>query len=575
MAGMTPRLLAPLLLAAALLAGCIGPPVLSPELAPPADILFVNGPIHTADLVLGTQAALAVKGGRVAWVGGPRMATDWRGPLTQIVDLHGRAVVPGFTDAHIHLVGLANQLAQLDLVGTASWEEVVQRTVAATAGQPAGTWIVGRGWDQNDWEVKEFPVADSLSQATPLHPVLLWRIDGHALLANAAAMEAAGVDADTPVPEGGRILRDAQGRPTGVFVDAATDLITRAQPPIAREELARRVGEAIVHLHRRGITAIHDAGVHADDLALYEQLDRDGKLPLRVHAMVAADEPRLRLGRAVTGWPTADLTGNGHLAVRAVKLIADGALGSRGAALLEPYSDAPGDTGLLLADHERVQELAEACLEQGFQLAVHAIGDRANREVLDGMEAAFAAHPDEALDARFRIEHAQVLAEEDVPRFAALGVIPSMQPQHCTSDMPWAETRLGAERCTYAYAWRSLLDSGCIIPAGSDAPVEEVAPLTALHAAVTRQDVRGHPPDGWHPEQCMTRAEALASLTRWPAWAAFREDDLGTLAPGKRADLVVLSADLMTVRPESLPWLAVDMTLFDGEVVHRRGSNGP
>lgn len=538
---------------------------------PPADLLFVGGPVRTLEADQPLASALAVVGDRIAWVGDAAQAGRWRGPDTRVIELDGRCLLPGFTDAHLHLEGYADLLAEVDLVGTASYEDVVARVVARAAGAVPGAWIVGFGWDQNDWDDSAFPVHDPLSAALPDHPVVLRRIDGHALLANAAALAAAGVDGTTPVPDGGRMLRDPDGAPTGVLIDNAMALVLDAVPDKSEATRRARLPAAIAALHAHGITSVHDAGVPASTVALYAALDREGRFPLRVHVMLSAGEPALRADPALTGWPTPDLLGDGRIAVRAIKAYADGALGSRGAALLADYADDTGNRGLLLTTPEALAELARFAVDGGWQLCTHAIGTRANRLVLDTYEETLSA-VDDGPARRFRVEHAQVLAPADIPRFAALGVLPSMQAQHCTSDMPWAGRRLGPVRERGAYAWRALLDTGVILPGGSDCPVEEPDPIAAFHAAVTRQDAHARPEGGWHPEQCMTREEALAHLTRWPAYAAFREDDLGSLAPGKRADLVVLSGDPLGVPDDALLGLSVELTVFDGLVVFSRGA---
>ncbi len=554
--------------ACAALAACASPAATDDPAPRPADLLFTGGPVHTLTDA-GTVSALAVRDGRIAWTGDARDADAWAGPDTRRVDLAGRALLPGFADSHIHLEGVAAQLADVDLVGTTSFAAVVERTAARAALRPAGAWILGRGWDQNDWADTAFPTHDALSAAVPDHPVLLDRIDGHALLANAAAMAAAGVDRDTTAPSGGRILRDAECAPTGVFVDDAMRLFDGLVPPPSDDLRLARLVEAVRLLNAYGLTSVHDAGTSLDAVRLFETLARRDDLTLRLHVMLRAGEPALR--DPGDDLPTDDLTGQGLVKVRAIKLSADGALGSRGAALLEDYTDEPGHRGLELADRDEVLELARFAVADGWQLATHAIGDRANRVVLDAYEEALAGLPPSA-DPRFRVEHAQILHPDDVPRFAALGVLPSMQAQHQTSDMPWAGERLGEERLEGAYAWRSLREAGSIIPGGSDAPVEVPDPLLGLHAAVTRTDVDGHPPGGWHAEQRLTREEALRHLTTWPAHAAFDEDRLGALAPGMLADLVVLSGDPLAVPADALRALAVDMTVFDGRVVFERGA---
>lgn len=540
----------------------------------PADVVLRGGPVHTLDSDRPLARAVALRDGRIQWLGSSEAAGRWIGPATEIVELRGRALLPGFADAHLHLFSLADSLAEVDLVGSTSYAEVVARVAAAATRCAPGTWITGRGWDQNDWDETRLPQHALLSAAVDSHPVALERIDGHALLLNARALAAAGVDRHTAEPHGGRIHRDDSGEPSGVLVDDAMELVLSAIPRPSREEQRRRLGVAIAHLHERGVTAIHEAGLSREELVLLEELARAGELPLRVHALVDADEPALRWPAARSGWPSADLTGDGVLAVRGIKAVADGALGSRGAELSEPYADEPGQRGLVLASTDELAALASFALDRGFQLATHAIGDAANRRVLDAYERAFATHPSEVTAAaRFRVEHVQVLHPDDLPRFAALGVLPSMQAQHCTSDMPWVPARLGPERSAWCYAWRALLDSGVIVPGGSDAPVESVDLPALLAAAVTRTDAAGRPVGGFHAEQRMTRQEALAHVTLWPAIAAFREADLGSITVGKRADLVLLSGDPLTVPEAELAQLGIELTIFGGRVVHRRGAS--
>ncbi|MHC5210719.1 MAG: amidohydrolase [Planctomycetota bacterium] len=555
----------------------------SPATQPPVadtrcDLLLRGGIVHTLDEARPRAEALASRGGRIVFVGSDAEAAPWAEAATAVLDLDGRHVYPGFADAHLHLAGYGRMLQKVDLIGTTSFAEVVARVAAQAAHQPPGTWVLGRGWDQNDWERAEFPSHAPLSEAVPGHPVLLERVDGHAVLANAAAMAAAGLDAGTPTPDGSRILRVAAGAPTGVLVDNATAIVERVVPEPGDEQIRDGLRRAVAVLHRHGLTAVHDPGVSLQTARLYGEMARAGELPLRLHVMLSEDEPALWSG--APDLPTADLTGQGLVSVRGVKAYADGALGSRGAALLDDYSDEPGHRGLVVTPRARLAVIAEHCLRAGWQLAIHAIGDEGNRTALDVCEAAFAAvppaeRPSGGTDPRFRIEHCQVIAPEDIPRFAALGVIPSMQAQHQTSDMPWAEARLGPERVLGSYAWRALLDTGARIPGGSDAPVERVDPLAAFHAAVTRQDERGEPPGGWYPEQAMTRSEALRHMTLWPAYAAFEEGRLGSLEPGKCADLVVLDTDLETSPAQRLPEAKVLLTVIDGVIVYRSGADGP
>lgn len=531
----------------------------------PADLVVTNGRIYTVDGSRPVVAAMAIRGGRVVFIGDAAGARALTGAATQVLDLQGRVVIPGMTDAHAHVAGLGLALRNVDLVGTTSYDEVIARVVARARTTPKGEWIVGRGWDQNDWGDTRWPTLDALSRAVPDHPVYLERVDGHAGLVNALALQKAGVTKATRDPSGGEVVRDAQGNPAGVLVDNAQGLVERVIPAPTRAQMKEAISAAIAEMHRWGLTGVHDAGASAQTLELYEELGREGALRIRLYAMISDHAPTLE------AWfrrgPQSGLY-DGTLWVRAVKLYQDGALGSRGAALLEPYSDNPATSGLLVSAPAHIREVAAQALAAGFQVNTHAIGDRGNRLVLDAYEAVLTAHP--TADHRFRVEHAQILHADDIPRFAALGVIPSMQASHQTSDMYWAGTRLGETRLRGAYAWRSLLDAGSIIPNGSDFPVEHVDPLISFKAAVSRQDAQGWPAGGWYPEQRMTREEGLRSMTLWPAYAAFQEQELGSLTPGKRADFVVLDQDLMRVPDALLPATHVLATWVGGTQVYAR-----
>jgi predicted amidohydrolase YtcJ len=528
----------------------------------PADLIVTGARIYTVDPAHPMAEALAVRGSRLVFVGSASEAQVLRGPSTRVVDVHGSTVIPGMVDAHAHLLDVGQTLRQVDLSGAATYDEVITRVTERARVTPPGTWIRGWGWDQNRWPGQRFPTHQALSAAVPGHPVLLDRVDGHAMLANARAMQLAGVTRDTRDPAGGRVLRDAAGNPTGVFVDNAEMLVARAVPAPTDADLEAAILAAVADLNRWGLTGIDDPGVRRQAIGVYERLAREGRLTLRDYLMIS-DDSATEAEYFAKGPQNALY--DGHLWIRAVKLYADGALGSRGAALLSPYSDDPGNTGLLVSTPEHLRDVSIRALKAGFQVATHAIGDRGNRIALDAYEAAFRAVP--TADHRFRIEHAQILNWLDIPRFAQLGVIPSMQAVHATSDMYWAADRLGPSRILGAYAWRSLLTTGVIIPNGSDMPVERVNPLYSFHAAVTRQDERDWPVGGWHPEQCMTRDEALRSMTLWPAYAGFQEHDLGTLTAGKYADFVVLDRDIMTIPASDILRTRVLATYIGGTAV--------
>ena len=467
---------------------------------------------------------IAIADGRIAAVGGD--AEKRAGLKTRIIDARGATVLPALTDAHAHLFGLGMSLDQLDLRDCDSPDACAER-VRAHADRD---WILGRGWDQNRWRSKEFPTSAMLDRVIADRPVWLRRVDGHAGWANSRALAKGGVTKATQDPAGGRIVRDAQGNPTGVLVDEAMALVERAIPEpqaAARERMILAAQKVALSL---GLTCVHDMGIDATTAGVYRKLEKDGKLLLRVYAFAGAGEA----DQLLTQSPE---PGGAMFTMRAIKLYADGALGSRGAALLAPYSDDPGNTGLVITPPEEIERVARLALARGWQVGVHAIGDRANRNVLDAFERAGCAL---TRDHRFRIEHAQVVAPADIARFAKLGVIASMQPTHATSDMPWAEARLGRDRLAGAYAWRRFLDARVHVAFGSDFPVERVDPLDGIYAAVTRQDKTGQPPGGWLPGQKLTLAEAERAFSEEAAYAAFQEPWRGRIAVGQAADLTVL-----------------------------------
>ena len=528
----------------------------------PADLIVTNARVYTADEARPLAEAFAVRDGRVVFVGSRQEADALKGSATRVLDAAGRTVIPGMVDAHGHFGGLAQKLRAVDLVGTRSYDEVIARVVERAKTTPKGTWIQGRGWDQNAWGDTRFPTHEKLSAALPDHPVVLERVDGHATLVNAAGMKLADLTAATKDPTGGKVLRDAQGAPTGVLIDNATNIVERKVPAPTAAETRAAIKDAIGLMHSVGLVGVHDAGASRASIDLYEQMAQAKELNLRLYVMIGDDSSALAHYMQVG--PRSALY-DGQVWVRAIKLYADGAMGSRGAALLEPYSDDPNNTGLLLSAPAHIRDVADRALKAGFQVNTHAIGDRGNRVVLDAYEGALKANP--TADHRFRVEHAQIINYDDIPRFATLGVIPSMQASHQTSDMYWIGKRLGPTRVLGAYAWRSLINSGVIIPNGSDFPVEDVNPLISFHAAIARQDARDWPAGGWFPEQRMTREEALRSMTLWPAYAAFQEKDMGTLTPGKYADFVVLDQDIMRVPAELVLKTKVIATYVGGKSV--------
>ena len=530
----------------------------------PADLIVTNARIYTVDENRPLAEAMAIREGRVVFVGSARGAATFAGPHTQRLDVDGKTIIPGMVDAHVHLMGLGTALRIVDLVGTRSYEEVIARAVERAQSMPAGEWVRGRGWDQNDWADTRFPTHEALSRAVPDHPVYLTRVDGHAAVVNTKAMQLAGVTAATEDPDGGRFIRDAAGNPTGVLIDRAQGIVGQVIPSPSRDEQREAALGAIAEANRWGLTGVHDAGVGPGTIDLYEELARDGRYNLRNYIMIRGGDETLQ--RYFDRGPQNGL--HDRLWIRAIKITADGALGSRGAALLEPYSDDPHNTGLVITGEERIREVAVRALQEGFQLNVHAIGDRGNRLVLNAFESALQEVP--TADHRFRIEHAQVLHFQDIPRFAQLDVIPSMQGSHQTSDMYWAIDRLGWTRVQGAYAWRTLLNTGVVVPNGSDFPVESPNPLISFKAFVTRQDENGWPAGGWFPDERTTREEALRSMTLWPAYAGFMEDVSGSLSPGKYADFVVLDQDIMAIAPQRILDTQVLMTVLGGQVVYRR-----
>ena len=528
-------------------------------------MIVTNARIYTVDDSRPFVSAMAVRGGRVAFVGDERGAMTLRGPQTRVLDLGGRTVIPGMVDSHGHVANLGSALANVDLVGSTSVDDVIARVVAKVAGRPAGEWIVGRGWDQNRWGDTRFPSHDKLTAAVPNNPVVLTRVDGHASYMNRKAMELAGITAAMKDPDGGQILRDANGNPTGVFVDNAMGLVSRVMPALTRDEVKRNVLAAIAEAQKWGLTGVHDAGSSEQVLGIYDELGKAGQMNFRMYAMFSGGRSESpALDRIIATGPKSGLNG-GTLWIRSIKLYSDGALGSRGAALLDPYSDDASNSGLLVSDPKFIEAVSVKALKAGFQVNTHAIGDRGNRVTLDAFEAALKQVP--VADHRFRIEHAQIINYADIPRFAQLGVIPAMQASHQTSDMYWAGARLGTHRLPGAYAWRALLNTGVVIPNGSDFPVEFVNPLLSFHAAISRQDANDWPAAGWYPEQVMTREEALKSMTIWPAYSAFQENELGSLTPGKYADFTVLDQDIMRVPAPLVLKTRVVSTWVGGKLV--------
>ncbi len=526
-----------------------------------ADLIFTHTRVYTFAPDERIAEAVVIREGRIVFAGSADDAQRHRGSRTRVMDLRGAVVIPGLVDAHAHLLSLGRSLSELNLVGTKSKEEIRRIIIERQKTAQPGEWISGRGWDQNDWRAKDFPTAEDLS-GTDDNLVYLRRVDGHAAWVNRRVLELCGVTRKTPDPAGGRILRDAAGNPTGVLLDNAVELVRSRMPAPSLETQINWAKAAMRECNRAGLTGVHDAGVDSAALEVYRILRSRGELTLRIYVMLDDADPDW-LARRLQAGPE---IGDDLLTIRAVKLYADGALGSRGAALLEPYSDDPGNCGIIANPPEYLERMTRQAVEHGFQVCTHAIGDAAVRAVLNVYQRVLLQMPPG--DHRLRIEHAQVITPEDLPRFAEMGVIASMQPTHATSDMSWAEERLGSERIRYAYAWKKLMRSGARLAFGSDFPVESPVPLAGVYATVTRQNREGKPAGGWYPEEKLSVQEAVAGFTTQAAYAGFAEADRGTIEPGKQADLVVLDRDIFTAPPEQILQAKVLYTIVGGRIVY-------
>lgn len=537
---------------------------------PAADLILAHGVVHTfadsSDRAASHVTAIAVTGDRIVYVGDDKGAQKRRGKNTRWIDLDGKTVLPGLVDAHGHLDNFGRMLEEVQLVGTPSRDDVARRVREAQAHVGSGAWIHGRGWDQNDWQDSAFPTWHDLA-GTEANPIYLERVDGHALWLNRTALDACGITRATPDPPGGRIVRDGAGEPTGVFVDEAEKLVEQHVPSATNADYDRRLAHALAECNRLGLTGVHEAATSEAVLASLRRLGQEDKLTLNIYCLLDSDESDF-VHECFAHGPTSEF--GGGLVVRAVKLRADGALGSRGAALLRPYDDDPGNVGLLVDPPDSLLAWTRAALHAHFQVATHAIGDRGNRLTLDAYQQALADVP--TPDARLRIEHAQIVDTADLPRFAKMGVIASMQPTHATSDMPWAATRVGNDRLVGAYAWRTLLDSGASLAFGSDFPVESADPLWGIYAAVTRTDHEGNPPGRWMPEQKLTVDEAVRAFTSGAAYASFEEAETGTIEVGKRADLTVLDRDVLSIAPAEILQTRPALTIVRGRVVYEAGN---
>lgn len=528
------------------------------------EAIFINGRIYTMDETLPVAEAIAVGGGKVLGVGTTDEMIQLRGPGTVEYDLEGLTVIPGLVDAHAHFTGYALGRSSIDLKGTSSFSEVAGFVVERVSKTAKGDWITGRGWDQNDWDFSEYPQTGDIDSVSVENPVFLIRVCGHAAFANSFALRLAGIDRDTPDPPGGRILHDSDGRLTGILIDSAIELVRKIIPSHSREEKKRLFTEAARQCLSVGLTGIHEMGISGETASIYRELYMEEVLAIRLTVYYLHDDEvidSLLDAGHMTGF------GDDHFEVAGVKFFIDGSLGARSAALLDDYSDDPGNSGFLVIDPDELYRQILKCHKKGFSVAIHAIGDRGNRIALDVLEKAVAEGLLE--DNRDRIEHAQILSIDDIGRFASLGVIPSMQFTHCTSDMPWVEKRLGPDRIKGAYAWRSLINEGCRIPGGSDFPVESIDPLLGIYAAVTRQDLDGNPGGGWRSSQCLTVQEAVRAFTLDAAWAVHQDQVRGSLEKGKVADFIVLSDDIMQIDSRRIPDIDVFATILGGMIEYR------
>ncbi len=545
---------------------------------PPADTIFTNGNVYTASDRQPQAQAIAVKADRIVYVGTNAGAKQYQGANTRVIDLHGATVLPGLTDAHYHFIGVGQREMNLNLEGITNLQDFLAKVKARVDQAKPGDWVTGRGWIETFWQPPVFPTRWDLDKIAPNNPVFLTRADGHGAVANSAALKIGNVTKDTKDPFGGQVLRDKEsGEPTGMLLDNAQGFVSRHIPSAGEGNTEQAMMLADQRSIMLGWTQVQDPGGSYRDVELYKKLYGEGKLNIRIYKAVYGPGPEanrlLKEGPIIEGF-------NNHFNVRAIKVVSDGALGSRGAALLAPYSDVPEvkepdgtmkpNVGFLRVKEEDLLPMLKEALQKGIQVETHAIGDWANRFILDEYEKALTAVPAgqrKIANPRWRDEHSQIINPTDIPRFAKLGIIPSMQPSHAIGDLHFAPSRLGLERLKGAYAWQSLLRTGAIIPGGSDAPVERGEPMIEFYAAVARKDIRGFSGEGWHPEEKATRAQALKMFTIWPAYAAFEENLRGSIQVGKLADLTVLSADIMKIPEMDILKTRCVMTVIGGKIV--------
>jgi len=545
-----------------------------------ADLVITGGKIYTVNSKDSVVEAVAVIDDRIVFVGSSVDAQEFINEKTKVIDLQGKILTPGFIEGHGHIMGVGYNEIELDLAQVRSYDEMIQKVKEAVSKSSPGNWIVGRGWHQDKWDtkpdvmVKGFPIHKQLSEISPDNPVFLRHASGHAGFANEKAMEMAGVNQlskekfKSEEGQGGEVVRDALGNPTGLFNERAMDLIDEHIPANSQERDAEALDLAIKACLRNGITSFQDAGATRESIDLFHRFKSGGRLGVRLYVMISG-----RDSDQVYEWlkKGPEIDSLGLLTIRSIKLNCDGALGSRGAWLLSPYTDRPDFSGMATLSMDTVMKISRLALKHGFQVCSHAIGDRANREILDRYETAFKEDPDRSTNARFRIEHAQHLHPQDILRFASLGVLPAMQAIHMSSDRPWAIERLGGERIKQgAYVWQSLLKSGAKIVNGTDAPVEPLNPIPCFYAAVTRKTLEGQPAGGFEPEQKMTRMQALRSYTIDAAFGAFEESRKGSIEPGKLADFTIFSQDLMTFPEDQILKTEVSMTIVGGKVSYQK-----
>jgi predicted amidohydrolase YtcJ len=535
----------------------------------PADLVLRGGKVVTVDEEFSVHETVAVRGDKIVFVGSDEDVEKYILPSTTVINLKGQLVLPGLIDAHAHLHSLGDELTSLNVTGTKSYQEVIDAVAIRVQSTEPGEWIVGGRWDQNDWEVKAFPLHDPLSEVSPDNPIFLSRIDGNAAFVNHKALEIAGITKETPDPVGGFIIRKENGDPTGVLVNRAMNLVTDNIPPDSDEQFKQKFLKAVRSCLSVGLTSVHEAGIGPQHIQLYRNLIDNNQLNIRVYAMLGEEKDLPMDIDLAAYFKKHRIQEYGHhmLAVRSIKLYFDGALGSRGAAFFKPYEDDPENTGLLRITPEYIYEISKAALEANMGVNTHCIGIRGNRLCLEAYEKALQENPKP--DHRFRIEHAQIIEPQDVEKFVSLGIIPAMQPTHCTSDMYFVEDRVGAERAKGAYAWRWFIDAGLVIPCGSDFPVESNNPLLGIYAAVTRQDPEGWPEGGWFSEQRMTIKEAIKGFTIWAAYSSFQENVLGSIEVDKYADLTVLDKDILEIDPKEILTTKTVYTIVGGQIRFR------